>query len=312
MKVFSCPRGHPLGMAAAATSQARRCHACRRLLHVRLARGNVEDHAVTGGRSRTRSGWPGRRRSAVPIGLSRRPVVSSMRVGDFGKGNNWSAHKCGIHFTLTPGGFWHVYRSPPRRAPRRHPATERPETGRWYAFRSNTTATATAGSSMASSWRISASRISWRDRGLVRSPRPARGRLRRRVRRLLESQGDVSLNFIQNACLKVYDIVPCVEADGISTIPPERFWARWASTRTRSGMGVNRSRWCPAKESAGFHAIRPACRWASCTFSVYLKADRPICAASCTSNIHGPWKHQEVRVGTDWACHAFTVDSPSN
>ena len=54
--------------------------------------------------------------SAAPKGLQvDGPVAVSfrMRVGDFGKGNNWvGANVRGILFSLTPGGFWHVYRSP--------------------------------------------------------------------------------------------------------------------------------------------------------------------------------------------------------
>ena len=78
--------------------------------------------------------------SAAPKGLQvDGPVAVSfrMRVGDFGKGNNWvGANVRGILFSLTPGGFWHVYRSPAQeRSLGGIQTTERPETGRWYAFR---------------------------------------------------------------------------------------------------------------------------------------------------------------------------------
>ena len=263
--------------------------------------------------------------SAAPKGLQvDGPVAVSfrMRVGDFGKGNNWvGANVRGILFSLTPGGFWHVYRSPAQeRSLGGIQTTERPETGRWYAFRIEQ----------------DGDRYRWLVDGAVvadfREPNVVRGSdglvsLASSGPQAdyddisiasLESQGDISPNFIQNASFEnVYDIVPFAwKPTGISTIPPARLWARWGvdtnafwhgrqSLRVESGEKENPGFMC---HQTGMPVGLP------CTFSVYLKADRPELRASLMYFEYpsGPWKHKEVRVGTEWARHTFTVDSPSN
>ncbi len=262
--------------------------------------------------------------SATPRGLDRAEPVAvtfRIRVRDFGKGNNWvGARVRGIHFTLTPEGFWHVYNSPAQERALGGIQKKGIALNHWYDFRIE----------------HDGDRYRWLVDGEVvadfREPNPVNGAdqlvalatsgpqadYASLAVYALADTGDLSPNFIRNASFEtVYDIVPYGwKPSGISTIPQVRFWSRWGVDTNTFWHGRQSLRVVSAEhDSAGVmchQAGMPVGR--PCTFSIYLKADRPDLLARLMYFEYpaGPWKHQEVRVGTDWERFTFTIDSPSN
>ncbi len=255
----------------------------------------------------------GRVASAVPLAAEvdgPMSVAFRIKVRDFGDTHRWvGARVRGIHFTLRPGSFWHVYRIGGHAHSLGGSQQAHVEINRWYHFRIEQQGDRFR-------WFVDGQLVvdlhepgtitgAGRDFELVTAgPLAAYDDV---VVAPLVTEGALSRNYLRNAAFEeVPDVVPTYwKPDGIGFIPPERLWARWGVTRETSWYGEQSLR----VAAGGFASHQNGMPVGSpCTFSVYLKADRPELKAQLFfwEYFSGRRARKTVSVGTEWKRYVFT------
>ena len=249
------------------------------------------------------------------------PVEVTCRVKNLGFNNKggWCGIKVrGILFTLQPAGFWHVYNiDGQKRASGGIKTTNPPVVGRWYDFK-----IIQQGNSY--TWFVDGRKVAdfiepnkIKDKASTMSlatsgPSIAYDNVSITP---LPIDKNSSPNLIRNSSFEVVpDHVPTYwKPWAISTVPPEIFWKKWRVDDTEAYDGKKSLR-VEARGGKGCGFFSHNNRMAvgePCTYSVYLKADRPKLKAELVYwEFLGNWSKKPIVIGTEWKRYSLTLDNP--
>lgn len=249
-------------------------------------------------------------------------VRCRVKVLDFGAKAGWAGVIVrGVHFTLQPRGFWHVYRiAGQSRSLGGIKTTESSLLDRWCEFRivqkgdlyqwfvddqpaaqfHEPNEVINSGENMVLA--TSGPRVAYDDVSIAP----------------LSDTGLVSPNLLRNASFEdVPDHVPLYwKPWAISTMPPEVFWQRWCTETqdARHGRRVLKIIGHKGGNVGFFSHDNNVAEGKPCTLAIDLKADRPALKVKLVSWVFATGKQTTsplIEVGTNWSRHAFTFDKPA-
>jgi hypothetical protein len=249
-------------------------------------------------------------------------VRCRVKVLEFGPKGGWAGVIMrGIHFTLQPHGFWHVYRiAGQKRSMGGIKTTESPPLGRWFEFR-------IVHKSDLYQWFVDGQPVAqFREpnelinsgESLVLATSGPRAAYDDVSIAPLGDSGPISPNFLRNASFEdVPDHVPLYwKPWAIAFLPPEVFWQRWRTETegARHGRRVLKIVGHKGGNVGFFSHDNSVAEGKPCTFAIDLKADRPALKVKLVSWVFATGKQTAspvIEVGTNWSRHAFTFDTPA-
>jgi len=224
----------------------------------------------------------------------------------------------GILFTLRPEGFWYVYRiQGQERSLGEMQKTTPPVVGQWYDFK-------IIQSDKRYTWFVDGKKVAdflepndiIGEAGTMHVATAGPGIAYDNVSvASIPADENVSPNAMRNASFEVVpDHVPTYwKPWGVPLVPPEVFWQKWRVDETEAYEG-RRSLRVESKKHAGpgfFSHNNNMVVGEPCTFSVYLKANKPGLKAQLAFwEYLGNWAKKPIEVGPEWQRYSFTLDSP--
>ena len=248
------------------------------------------------------------------------PVEVRLRIKAMAfKDGHWcGARVRGILFTLRKEGFWHVYDIEGKpRSLGGICSNEKPSPDTWYDFR-------IVQRKMRYQWFVNGKRIAdfsepnriKRQKPLIElaTSAPPVSFDNLQVFALAEGEKE-SPNLIRNSSFEVAnDHLPTLWIPFyIPHIPPEILWRDWRVDGSQAYRGKHSLRIVGHKKSGNgfFCAITGIAMEQPCTFSIYLKADRPGRKARLVMwERLGRFHHKPIELTTGWKRYSFTLEAP--